>query len=688
MTFGRIGLLIFKGIFTLSFCCGAGFTAVANAEESALQGEIVRLQALSETQRDQAINQLQTLLQKMPTNAAPADRRELMLALIPLYIDGGNKEQARELNASLAKQGQHIQDQVSIVMAMTYEARLLNDEGRTGESLEIIEQALAIVEHAGNNRLSNQVYSMAGELYSKVGNFQIAMRHELKALDALGDSSGQQSDLRRARALNNISRLYLRLKDPKMALAYNAKAAELVERTGSSAFMANLANNRGYAYADQDQWAPAISAYKKALKIARDVGDSPDEILALNNLADAALNQMHYPDCVLYARESIAVAQKNRKEDLAATALGNLGVCHIDMGAVAQGAAEIKHGIEFLRKAKALPQVELMLDDLATAYKKASLYREALEAKEEQQKLATELFQTERDRAIMELQARFDVSQRQKEIGALEQKNRLQSAEIENKSLQRVIAILATIVAVAISIAIFLLYRKIRESNRRLNETNVKLEHQSTHDPLTGLFNRRAFEDYLKSQGQSHAADKKALPSVLVLLDIDHFKHINDTYGHAIGDLVLVELGKRLHTILREKDMLMRWGGEEFLIYLHGLPLERISHVIERTLTVVGGTPVEHNDNPITVTISIGYILIPLPGIEETELDWEKALQLSDVALYMAKSGGRNQAIGIVRADGSKEQIAALVASDLQGAAENGVVTLQRIAGPVATQMN
>jgi len=171
-------------------------------------------------------------------------------------------------------------------------------------------------------------------------------------------------------------------------------------------------------------------------------------------------------------------------------------------------------------------------------------------------------------------------------------------------------------------------------------------------------------------------------------LDIDHFKHINDTYGHAIGDLVLVELGKRLHTILREKDMLMRWGGEEFLIYLHGLPLERISHVIERTLTVVGGTPVEHNDNPITVTISIGYILIPLPGIEETELDWEKALQLSDVALYMAKSGGRNQAIGIVRADGSKEQIAALVASDLQGAAENGVVTLQRIAGPVATQMN
>ena len=82
---------------------------------------------------------------------------------------------------------------------------------RTGESFEIIEQALSIAEKIPDKRVRNQVHSVAGELYSKVGNFQIALQHELSALESLSDNQGKQSDLNRARALNNISKLYLRL---------------------------------------------------------------------------------------------------------------------------------------------------------------------------------------------------------------------------------------------------------------------------------------------------------------------------------------------------------------------------------------------------------------------------------------------------------------------------------------------
>ena len=657
--------------------CAAPLSA---AVPESLQAEIVQLQNLGDTQPDLAVRQLQ-LLQGLPANAAPVAQREIMLAVIPLDIELGNTKAAKTLIASLANQGRQTHDQTAIVMAMAYEVSMMLEEGRTGESFEIIEQALVIARTIPDHRVRNQVYSVAGALYSKVGNFQVALQHELNALDSLSDTEGTQSDLNRARVLNNISKLYLRLKDPQKALDYNAQADKLLEKIGPDALMADIAISRGYAYADQNRWDAAIAAYTKGLKISTTIGSIANQTRALNNLADAALNLEHYPECVMYAEKAISVGQQAGKNQQAAVDLGNLGTCHIYMGKVAQGVAEFERGIQYLRKANDTPQIEMMLDDLASAYKKVGLYREALAAREEQQKLAAELFHTERDRAVLELQARFDVNQRQKAIDALEQKNRLQSAEIENKSLQRIVSILATMVALAATIFVFLLYRRVRKSNRALRETNSKLEHKSTHDPLTGLLNRGAFQDYLASQRQNLVDENKRLPGILLLIDIDHFKLVNDTHGHDIGDLVLVEMGKRLQSILREKDLLMRWGGEEFLIYLHSLPVDRITRVVEQTLRVVGDAPIICGGKSVRLTISIGYIQIPLCGAADAEVEWQKSLKLCDIALYLAKNGGRNQAVGIEGE--SATHIATMDEKDLQQAIDNGTFVTTRVAGPL-----
>ena len=159
-----------------------------------------------------------TLLQRLPVTATFEPRREIMLALIPLTIEVGNVSAAKILIAGLANQGKQLHDPIATVMAMSYEVEMMLDEGRTGESFEIIEQALSIAEKIPDKRVRNQVHSVAGELYSKVGNFQIALQHELSALESLSDNQGKQSDLNRARALNNISKLYLRFKDPKAGL--------------------------------------------------------------------------------------------------------------------------------------------------------------------------------------------------------------------------------------------------------------------------------------------------------------------------------------------------------------------------------------------------------------------------------------------------------------------------------------
>jgi predicted signal transduction protein with EAL and GGDEF domain len=137
---------------------------------------------------------------------------------------------------------------------------------------------------------------------------------------------------------------------------------------------------------------------------------------------------------------------------------------------------------------------------------------------------------------------------------------------------------------------------------------------------------------------------------------------------------------------MREKDMLMRWGGEEFLIFLNHIPVEHLTTVIQRVLDTVARTAFVLDARSISVTISIGFISLPQADAADNELNWEKSLQLSDSALYMAKTRGRNQAIGINVIDASPSELAELLQGDLENAINRGAVEIQQIAGPVVAR--
>ncbi|MFZ6846751.1 tetratricopeptide repeat-containing diguanylate cyclase [Undibacterium sp. RuRC25W] len=653
----------------------------AYSAPSTVSLDIVRLQDLAETEHDQATKQMQALLQRMPDDATVVDRRELLIALIPLYIDGGDGQQAKVLNESLMLHGRQFHDPVASAMGLAYQASMLKDQGMLVEAIGIIEQALVISKTVSEARLNNEVNTLAGELYANVGNFKLALEHDLSAM-ALVEDGTRLSELQRAKNLNNISRLYLRLKDQKMAFDYNAKADALAKKLNARVLMANIANVRGYAFANDENWPAANAAYTEAFTIARSIGDRHDQMLALNNMADAALNQGKYPACVDYAQKSLAIAQKDGKLDIVAIAYGNIGVCHMNMGLVSQGAAEAKQGINFSRQTKATPNMESALGDLAAAYEKAGLYKDALAAMIEQRKVSEDLFQKERDKAVSELQVRFNLSERQKQIDVLEQRNKVQEVELENKGLQRIIAFLACIVVLVVSGLIAWLYRRARQNNLRLENANVTLVDQSTRDPLTGLLNRRAFQNFMRSQSKlpQHSTES-GLVNVLILLDIDHFKQINDNFGHLFGDQVLIEIGRRLQSILRENDMLIRWGGEEFLIFLHGIPVQRVVPVVDRAINIVGESLITFANHTVSVTISAGYVLQPLPGVSALNLGWERALHLSDLALYMAKSAGRNQALGIEQVLNGVDVMSVQETSDLQRAIDEGDIVLRKIDG-------
>jgi diguanylate cyclase (GGDEF)-like protein/PAS domain S-box-containing protein len=157
---------------------------------------------------------------------------------------------------------------------------------------------------------------------------------------------------------------------------------------------------------------------------------------------------------------------------------------------------------------------------------------------------------------------------------------------------------------------------------------------QATHDPLTGVYNRRHVEDLLRTE--LDRAERHARPLAVAMLDADHFKNVNDTYGHQTGDEVLRTISERCKSTLRSNDILGRYGGEEFVIVFPETNLEDAGAVAERLRAAVAESPIKIGDNELAVTVSIGLAAFA-PGHNLDEM-----FHRADAALYTAKQDGRN----------------------------------------------
>jgi diguanylate cyclase (GGDEF)-like protein len=173
-------------------------------------------------------------------------------------------------------------------------------------------------------------------------------------------------------------------------------------------------------------------------------------------------------------------------------------------------------------------------------------------------------------------------------------------------------------------------------ANRRLVEINGKLQELSMTDPLTGLYNRLYFHKRFGYEFQR--AERYRTPLACAMIDVDHFKRVNDTMGHPFGDLVLKEASKRIRNTLRQVDLVARYGGEEIVAVLPETSPEQGRHAAERLLQAVAGKPVTDGQHEVTVTISVG--LAHFPG--DDSRDHEALLRNADQALYRAKQDGRN----------------------------------------------
>jgi diguanylate cyclase (GGDEF)-like protein len=162
----------------------------------------------------------------------------------------------------------------------------------------------------------------------------------------------------------------------------------------------------------------------------------------------------------------------------------------------------------------------------------------------------------------------------------------------------------------------------------------------ATMDSLTEIYNRAAIERIIETE--IDRSKRYELPMSLLLLDLDHFKRINDTYGHQVGDLTLKTTIKIISKVLREHDILGRFGGEEFTVLLPDTDLVNAHIVAERVREIVRQTPIKAGSKTISMTISIGFATLN----HKTD-DYQELFRRADLGLYKAKQSGRNRAVAV-----------------------------------------
>lgn len=249
--------------------------------------------------------------------------------------------------------------------------------------------------------------------------------------------------------------------------------------------------------------------------------------------------------------------------------------------------------------------------------------------------------------------------------------------------------------------------KKVAERTEELNQSNAvlkqaqheleiayqKLEEASLTDPLTGLNNRRFltqsiaadiaivernYQDWLSSNSASSLMLPNEQDLVFMLLDIDLFKSVNDTYGHNAGDRLLEQISHILKTTLRESDYLVRWGGEEFLIVIRFCTREEVPELAERIRQKVESFTFDlGNGQLINKTCSIGMAAYPFYRRHPLAMTWEQVIDTADRALYLAKNNGRNCWINVVAKNALETDIVNPAISDnLISLAAAGVISI------------
>ena len=513
-------------------------------------------------------------------------------------------------------------------------ARALNNLGviaqRSGNATVAIgyfEQSLAIYRELDSQLdISNALNNLGFVHGTDLADYETSLEYHVEALrvrEALEDENAV------ALSLNNIGIIYDRLGEHTRALEYFERSLALRTKTGAINRSAGTLSNMGDVYLETGDLPRALSFHERALEIRRRIGEKPGVANSLRSIGNIRGAMGDHGEARARLSEALAMSREIRDRATETSSLLGLAALEGRLGRGSDAAALASSALAIAETTKSRELERRALQELAAAEELAGRPAAALAAFKRFKTLEDRIFAEDRARRVDMLERRYQAEKHQAENERLRARQEVSALQASRSRIQRNAVGGAGLLALAIG---FVLYRRRVDAARLASELSVT-------DALTGLRNRRYVQQTIDADVAAAVRRARTDPDgglVFMLIDIDHFKAVNDANGHKGGDVTLAAFAGILRSTCRASDTVTRWGGEEFLILCRATSSREAAILAERLRAAVGA----HVFSPGgRMTCSIGFASLPFPG---RELGWEQAIALADDALYEAKRRGRD----------------------------------------------
>ncbi|MEM9388108.1 MAG: diguanylate cyclase [Pseudomonadota bacterium] len=508
------------------------------------------------------------------------------------------------------------------------------------------------------------VFNSLGVVYDHLGELDRSLEWHSRSL-TLSRKTGNETGI--ADGLYAIGHVHRQLKEFTQALAYFQDALRLDVATGDAQNIARSHMQVGTTYGALGNYETARAHVEDARDMFARIGSPRDVDWALGALAHFDVKQGNFDAAMPVLERVLEQATARGWSVLSVRAL--LDMARLESAGQRHGEA-VRYAQEALATAKAHDtkrQVLMVYEELSRLYEAAGQPAAALAALRSYMRTKEALFDRRRTSVIAVMQSEAEFERQSIALELSEKEQALTDLALQRETTLRSVGLAALL---GCFLLCFLVYgrivakgqnrrlaleveektRKVRESHDELERAYAAVNHASLTDPLTGLSNRRFLEHHLATDTALAASGRdnpSARPNendlIFFLIDLDHFKAINDREGHDAGDAVLVEVSRLLEREFRTSDYVVRWGGEEFLVVVRFVGRWEAPVIAERVRAAIARCEIPAaGGRTLHCTCSIGFAAYPLLPSQPTAVSWQEVVTLADSALYQVKRTHRD----------------------------------------------
>ncbi len=517
-------------------------------------------------------------------------RFRLQIARAQALDIGGEGEQALKLLNALLLELEAQENPPRLLEAIIARGVVYTTLARTSEALVDLRRAYTLAPVQSDRTERADVAAAIGNLYATIKQNEDAARFYEEAITRHRET-GNQFKLAVETYSLALTRLHQKQFNVAQQLMRESKLySEKIDDRQGVAFarfgLAEIAREQGLV-------RDGYQDYQYAIKWFRQAGDKSSLILSLRGLALAKMESGQNSAALLDINEALALAQSQSDQSIT------------------------------MRTHETYAHLLAQMGDYKKAYEQQLLFHQKYDA----------LMNENMSITTAELRVKFDADKRQQENELLQKENALKEAQLQQQQQRSGVYFLS--LTLAILVVAFLAYAIYKQKI-----TRKELSRLAATDVLTGLYNRRRLLDL--AQIEFERSHRYGVEFCAAILDLDHFKRINDHYGHDGGDKVLKSFAQLCRQSLRSTDVIGRWGGEEFVVILAHTNLATAISTLDRLRQTLTQLRIEHNGETIHITVSIGVAQL------QGDADFNVLLNRADHALYGAKNDGRNRVKGAV----------------------------------------